>query len=84
MTDIIYTAIRILAGFGAFLLGVKVLGDNLETDIRLGFDHGVETVFVTSGVHQREDIARLGVYPDHVVDDLRELIGADGEICLPK
>ena len=63
---------------------VVVIGDNLETDIRLGFDHGVETVFVTSGVHQREDIARLGVYPDHVVDDLRELIGADGEICLPK
>ncbi len=30
MTDIIYTAIRILAGFGAFLLGVKLLGDNLE------------------------------------------------------
>lgn len=30
MTDIIYAAIRILAGFGAFLLGFKLLGDNLE------------------------------------------------------
>ena len=30
---------------------------------------------VTSGVHKREDIQRLGVFPDHVVDDLRELIG---------
>lgn len=38
-------------------------------------DNGVETIFVTSGVHKREDIQRLGVFPDHVVDDLRELIG---------
>lgn len=30
MTDVIYAAIRILAGFGAFLLGFKLLGDNLE------------------------------------------------------
>ncbi len=44
-------------------------------DIRLGTDNGVETIFVTSGVHKREDIQRLGVFPDHVVDDLRELIG---------
>ena len=51
------------------------LKPDLETDIRLGTDNGVETIFVTSGVHKREDIQRLGVFPDHVVDDLRELIG---------
>ena len=54
---------------------VVLIGDNLETDIRLGTDNGVETIFVTSGVHKREDVQRLGVFPDHVVDDLRELIG---------
>lgn len=53
---------------------VVVLGDNLETDILLGVDNGVETTFVTSGVHTREDIDKLHIYPTNIVDDLRELI----------
>lgn len=51
-----------------------LLGDNLETDILLGVDNGVETTFVTSGVHHREDIERLGIQPTNIIDDLRELI----------
>ncbi len=53
---------------------VVIVGDNLETDIALGVNQQVETVLVTSGVHRREDMARLGIYADRVVDDLRELI----------
>ena len=41
MTDVIYAAIRILAGFGAFLLGFKLLGDNLE---RIA-GNGLKTLF---------------------------------------
>lgn len=51
-----------------------LLGDNLETDILLGVDNDVETTFVTSGVHARDDIERLHIYPTNIVDDLRELI----------
>lgn len=51
-----------------------LLGDNLETDILLGVENDVETTFVTSGVHTREDIERLHIYPTRIVDDLRELI----------
>lgn len=51
-----------------------LLGDNLETDILLGVENGVETTFVTSGVHTRSDIERLHIHPDHIIDDLRELI----------
>lgn len=51
-----------------------LLGDNLETDILLGVENGVETTFVTSGVHTIADIERLHIYPDHTIDDLRELI----------
>ena len=58
---------------------VVIVGDNLETDIALGASQGVETVLVTTGVHQRADMERLQIYADHVIDDLRELITADIE-----
>lgn len=51
-----------------------LLGDNLETDILLGVNNNVETTFVTSGVHTREDIERLHIYPTNTIDDVRELI----------
>ena len=51
-----------------------LLGDNLETDILLGVDNGVESIMVTSGVHSKEDVERLQIYPNRIVEDLRELI----------
>ena len=51
-----------------------MVGDNLETDIKLGADGGVETIFVTSGVHTRDDVEKLQIYPDHTVSALSELI----------
>lgn len=51
-----------------------IIGDNLETDILLGVKEQVETIFVTSGVHQRTDIERLQIKPDHIIDSLFELI----------
>ncbi len=53
---------------------VIMVGDNLETDIKLGSDGGVETVFVTSGVHGEADVEKLQIYPDHTVTSLCELI----------
>ena len=53
---------------------VVLIGDNLETDILLGVKNDIETVFVTSGVHQVEDIERLDIHPTHIVHDLRELL----------
>ena len=53
---------------------IILLGDNLETDIKLGYDAKIETIMVCSGVHTEKDIARLKVYPTRVVKNLRELI----------
>lgn len=52
---------------------VILVGDNLETDIALGFHNNVETLFVTSGVHTVQDIDRLKIIPDHRTEDLSEL-----------
>lgn len=51
-----------------------ILGDNLETDILLGVHHHVESIMVTSGVHQEEDIERLQIKPDRIIHSLFELI----------
>lgn len=60
---------------------VILVGDNLETDILLGVQNGVETVLVLGGVHTEADCERLGIYPDHIVSDLNEL---RVEFCLQK
>lgn len=53
---------------------IILVGDNLETDILLGVKNQVKTIFVTSGVHTRDDIEALHIHPDVVIDDLRELL----------
>lgn len=60
--------------FGLSKDEVIILGDNLETDILLGVNNDVETLFITSGVHTREDIEKLQIYPTNTIDNLRELI----------
>lgn len=51
-----------------------LVGDNLETDILLGVQNGVETAFVLGGVHKEDDIERLNIYPNHIYQNLSELI----------
>jgi Predicted sugar phosphatases of the HAD superfamily len=51
-----------------------VIGDQLETDIRMGNENGYDTVLVLTGISKREDIERLGVRPTYVVDTLKELL----------
>lgn len=53
---------------------VVLIGDNLETDILLGVNNQVETILVLGGVHDRNDIERLGIYPDRIIDSCFELI----------
>jgi len=53
---------------------IILLGDNLETDIKLGYEGNIETIMVCSGVHDENDIERLKVYPTKVVKNLKELI----------
>lgn len=53
---------------------IILVGDNLETDIALGYYKNVECIFVTTGVHSKEDCDRLKIYPTHTVQSLNELI----------
>ena len=53
---------------------VILIGDNLETDILLGKNAGVKTVFVQTGVHTKDDIQRLHIEPDRVVEELTDCL----------
>lgn len=51
-----------------------IIGDNLETDIKVGSDAGIDTVLVTTGMHNMSDCFELGIKPTYIVEDLRGLL----------
>lgn len=51
---------------------VLVIGDNYETDIRSGIDHGIDTLLVLTGVTQAKDISCLPKKPTYVLEDLSQ------------
>ncbi|TDW13154.1 4-nitrophenyl phosphatase [Breznakia blatticola] len=52
---------------------VVMVGDNLETDIALGQNTGIDTILITSGVHSRIDVETFGIKPTYIVDSLDEI-----------
>ncbi len=52
---------------------VVVIGDQLETDIKMGSSIGADTILVLTGISKREDVERSEVKPKFVVDNLSEI-----------
>jgi len=50
-----------------------MMGDNLETDILFGKNAGMKTALALTGVHDRKDIAKLGIKPDFVINSIRDI-----------
>jgi arabinose operon protein AraL len=50
-----------------------MVGDSLETDIRMGQGAGMTTALVLTGIARREDLERAVVRPDHVLESIIEL-----------
>lgn len=65
---------EVLAYKNLTLNDIILLGDNLETDIALGYYKNAETIFVTTGVHHEADCDRLGIHPTKTIHSLYELI----------
>lgn len=53
---------------------VIMVGDNLETDIAFGANYGVETIFVSTGVHTFEDVEKSDIKPTYMIHNLKELM----------
>ncbi|GAB4305843.1 MAG: HAD-IIA family hydrolase [Candidatus Bipolaricaulota bacterium] len=57
-----------------------VVGDRVETDIRMAKDRGLVAVLTLTGVTRRGDLARASVQPDHVIDGIGDLPRIDREL----
>ncbi|PVU77543.1 HAD family hydrolase [Acidianus hospitalis] len=53
---------------------VLVIGDQLETDIKMGNDIGADTVLVLTGISRKEDVEKSSIKPKIVVENLSLLI----------
>ena len=50
-----------------------MIGDNMDTDVIMGLESGLETILVLSGVTRREDVARYSYGPSRIVDSVAEI-----------
>lgn len=50
-----------------------IIGDRLDTDLRMGDRAGMESVLVLTGVTDRERLERSDHQPDHVIDSLADI-----------
>lgn len=53
-----------------------IIGDRLHTDIACGVNAGIDTIFVLSGDHKREDIPKYGVQPTYIFDSIKDVYEA--------
>jgi arabinose operon protein AraL len=51
-----------------------MVGDRLETDIRMGRSAGMATALVLTGVTRREEVGPPATHPDLILDDLSQLL----------
>ncbi len=57
-----------------------MVGDRLETDVRMAKEHGLTSILTLTGVTSREDLARAAVRPDHVIESIAELPALDEKL----
>lgn len=72
------SAITVEAALGRLEAGSPdaclMVGDRLETDIRMGLDAGMETALVLTGVTSRGELDASPYTPDHVLDSLGDVV----------
>ncbi|MGE5139359.1 MAG: HAD-IIA family hydrolase [Rudaea sp.] len=56
-----------------------MVGDRMDTDIRVGTEAGMETILVLSGVTRRETVARYPYQPTRIVESVAQLEMTEGE-----
>jgi NagD protein len=58
---------------GAHSENTAVIGDRMDTDIRVGLETGMETILVLTGVSSREMVSRFPYRPTRIVESVADL-----------
>lgn len=53
---------------------ILVIGDQIETDIQMGYNIGADTALVLTGISTVDDVDRSSVKPKYVVNSLLDLL----------
>ncbi|MHC8523321.1 HAD-IIA family hydrolase [Rossellomorea sp. H39__3] len=51
-----------------------MVGDRLETDIRMGIENGLQSVLVLTGVTNKEMLTKSSYQPSYVLDSIKEIV----------
>jgi arabinose operon protein AraL len=62
-----------LATLGLPAFECLLVGDRMETDIRMGLEAGMRTALVLTGITTRSDLESIVYKPDIVLNDLWEM-----------
>ncbi|HIE48179.1 TPA: HAD-IIA family hydrolase [Candidatus Bipolaricaulota bacterium] len=57
-----------------------MVGDRLETDMRMAKENGLSAILTLTGVTRREDLEAAPVEPDHVIESIAELPALDEKL----
>jgi ribonucleotide monophosphatase NagD (HAD superfamily) len=71
----IFTAQVALEVMGLGAAECILIGDRLETDIRMGLEAGMKTALVMTGVTDTKTLEASPVRPDHVLQSIADLEG---------
>jgi len=52
---------------------IAMVGDRLNTDVALARNAGTMGILVLTGASTRDDVQRLGIQPDYVMESIEEL-----------
>jgi NagD protein len=50
-----------------------MIGDNMDTDVIMGLESGLETILVLSGVTRRDDVQRYSYAPTRILDSVADV-----------
>lgn len=51
-----------------------IVGDRLETDIKMGNDYGMNSVLVLTGITSRKMVQQTEIKPDYILESVKEII----------
>ena len=69
-----WMAVAALEAAGVPAAECLMVGDRLETDVRMGVEAGMATALVLTGATRREELEGAEIRPDFVIDGLGDLI----------